>query len=88
MRSPSTRKRGEVKDTRQHRSIRDHRAVSSMFQPSTVPSTAETRTNSGMSAGISFRTASTISSGSRMRPARSPPYYQLWSARRTLRPGL
>ena len=48
-----------------------------MFQPSTVPSTEETRTNSGMSAGISLRTASTISSGSRMRPARSPPYSSL-----------
>jgi hypothetical protein len=48
-----------------------------MFQPSLVPSMDETRKNKGIAAGISRRTASTISSGSRMRPARSPPYSSL-----------
>ncbi len=51
--------------------------VSSRFQPFCAPSTAETRTNNGMASGISRRTASTISSGSRMRPLRSPPYSSL-----------
>ena len=51
--------------------------VSSMFQPSLVPSTDETRTNSGIDAGISRRTASVICSNRRMRPVRSPPYSSL-----------
>ena len=51
--------------------------VSSRFHPSFAPSTAETRTNKGMVSGISRRTASTISSGRRMRPLRSPPYSSL-----------
>ena len=38
-----------------------------------LPSTDETRTESGLSAGHAARTVSMISSGWRMRPARSPP---------------
>jgi hypothetical protein len=48
-----------------------------MFQPFCAPSTEDTRTNSGIVVGISRRTASTISSGSRIRPSRSPPYSSL-----------